>query len=410
MRSVELFTGAGGLAIGTAQAGFKHTAVIERDKYCCETIRENQHAEVWPLSEWWLFHGDVSTFNFRALGSRIGLLAAGPPCQPFSLAGKHRGHRDERNMFPEVVRAVRELQPRAILVENVKGLLRTSFADYFGYIIQQLSFPEIIRRVDEDWKEHSKRLDNHRIYHSTHDLSYRVTKCLLNAADYGVPQRRERVFIVGFRSDLNVDWTFPMPTHSRDALLWDQWVTGDYWERHGIAAAERPACPEKYRSRVERIDQTIPQMIRPWRTVRDAIDDLPGPEDFNATTQIANHVFVDGARSYPGHTGSPIDEPAKTLKAGDHGVPGGENMLAEPDGSVRYFTVREAARLQTFPDNFIFHGSWTETMRQLGNAVPVALAQAVAEQVMQALVAADTSLSRVQKEIGFESRAALQSA
>lgn len=96
-------------------------------------------------------------------------------------------------------------------------------------------------------------------------------------------------------------------------------------------------------------------------------------------------MFNPGARSYTGHTGSPFDEPAKTLKAGDHGVPGGENMLARVDGSVRYFTVREAARLQTFPDDYLFRGAWTEAMRQLGNAVPVRLAETVARSVARTL-------------------------
>lgn len=94
-----------------------------------------------------------------------------------------------------------------------------------------------------------------------------------------------------------------------------------------------------------------------------------------------NHRFQPGARSYPGHTGSPLDEPAKTLKAGVHGVPGGENMLRRPDGGIRYFTVRESARLQTFPDDFSFHGSWSESMRQLGNAVPVTLAAIIAQSI-----------------------------
>ncbi len=89
---------------------------------------------------------------------------------------------------------------------------------------------------------------------------------------------------------------------------------------------------------------------------------------------------------YKGHTGSPLDEPAKTLKAGDHGVPGGENMFVYPNGDIRYFTVRESARLQTFPDDFIFHGSWTESMRQLGNAVPVTLANIVATDIYKLLV------------------------
>jgi DNA (cytosine-5)-methyltransferase 1 len=106
--------------------------------------------------------------------------------------------------------------------------------------------------------------------------------------------------------------------------------------------------------------------------------------DFGNT--FTNHVFQSGAKTYQGHTGSPFDEPAKTLKAGAHGVPGGENMVVFPNGEARYFTVRESARLQTFPDDFIFLGSWTESMRQLGNAVPVTLAETVARNLNRMLV------------------------
>jgi DNA (cytosine-5)-methyltransferase 1 len=134
---------------------------------------------------------------------------------------------------------------------------------------------------------------------------------------------------------------------------------------------------------------------RPWRTVRDAICDLPGPGASGAIG-IANHRFQPGARSYPGHTGSPLDEAAKTLKAGVHGVPGGENMLLLPDGSVRYFTVRESARLQTFPDAYELHGSWSEAMRQLGNAVPVELARVIASDVGQHLRQITSVPSRLQ--------------
>ena len=125
---------------------------------------------------------------------------------------------------------------------------------------------------------------------------------------------------------------------------------------------------------------------KPWRTVRDAISDLPDPEtDPEGARKFDHHFFQSGARTYAGHSGSPLDLPAKTLKAGVHGVPGGENMLVRLDGSVRYFSVRESARLQTFPDNFAFHGSWTESMRQLGNAVPVTLASLIAENVRSRL-------------------------
>ena len=169
-----------------------------------------------------------------------------------------------------------------------------------------------------------------------------------------------------------------MPTHSRARLVWDQWISGEYWERHEVLRKNRPDRP-----------MHIPGIISPnqrpsrkaWLTVRDAISDLPDPELDPAAGNYPNHVFQPGARRYIGHTGSPLDEPAKTLKAGDHGVPGGENMLLRPDGSVRYFTVRESARLQTFPDDYVFSGSWTETMRQLGNAVPVKLAEVISSSI-----------------------------
>ena len=205
---------------------------------------------------------------------------------------------------------------------------------------------------------------------------------------YGVPQKRERVIIVGFRSDLGVEWSFPNTTHSLDALLRDQWVSSGYWERHKVPKRKRPSS-DRYKERIERLrtEQTLfePEE-KPWRTVRDALADLPDPEQGNCSA-FYNHEYTPGARSYTGHTGSPLDEPAKTLKAGDHGVPGGENTLLKPDGSLRYFTVRESARLQTFPDHYVFPGVWTEAMRQLGNAVPVALGEAVAKGIRQKLSA-----------------------
>ena len=122
--------------------------------------------------------------------------------------------------------------------------------------------------------------------------------------------------------------------------------------------------------------------------MRDAIWGLPDPRTKDAN-KFLNHRFQAGAKAYPGHTGSPLDLPSKTLKAGDHGVPGGENMIVQDDGTLRYLTIREAARLQTFPDGYQFHGSWTETMRQLGNAVPVMLARVVASSVAEKLLLAE---------------------
>jgi DNA (cytosine-5)-methyltransferase 1 len=385
MRSVELFAGAGGLAIGMSNAGFHHAAVVEWDHDACETFRDNQRHRMRSVEEWPLYEGDVKEFDYTKL-REVMVVSGGPPCQPFSLGGKHRGHTDKRDMFPEAVRAVRELCPKAFIFENVKGLMRETFADYFEYIILQLTHPSFTRRKSESWREHRARLEKHHTSRQNR-TEYNVVFRLLNAANYGVPQRRERVFLVGFRSDLGVEWSFPEGDHSENALLRSQWITGEYWDRHEVGKRLRPSLNDRQAARVERLRDAylFDAAKMPWLTVRDAIGDLPDPEK-KPQSGIANHNFNAGARSYPGHTGSPLDEPAKTLKAGDHGVPGGENMLARVDGSVRYFTVREAARLQTFPDNYTFRGAWTEAMRQLGNAVPVRLAETMARSVSETLL------------------------
>ena len=383
MRAIEIFAGAGGLGIGVSRAGFTPAVVIEWDRYCCDTIRENQDRGLCPLVHWPLVEGDVRDFDFGSIGGEMDLVSGGPPCQPFSLGGKHRGHLDDRDMFPQAIRSVRQLRPRAFLFENVKGLTRPTFANYFEYTRLQFTYPELSRRESEDWADHFARLERHHTYGLVNDLNYRVVTRVLNAADFGVPQRRERVFIIGFRADLGIEWSFPEPTHSHDALLWSQWRSGEYWESHRVPRRSR-SLDARTAAAANRLG--MKPAPAPWRTVRDILSNLPDPEwEPESASRYRNHQFQPGARSYPGHTGSPLDEPAKTLKAGDHGVPGGENMLRRPEGGVRYFSVRESARLQTFPDNFLFHGSWTETMRQLGNAVPVTLAEVVATSIREHL-------------------------
>lgn len=384
MRAVELFAGAGGLGLGVKNAGFVPARVVELDEYCVETIRENQKRGLSEVLGWDVVHRDVKRVAFDDLGE-IALVSGGPPCQPFSLGGKHGAHKDDRDLWAEAVRVVRETQPKAFIFENVKGLLRETFTTYVSYIELQLSFPSLERQRDESWIDHLARLE--RLRTSNGVSEYKVVKRLLNAADYGVPQKRERVFFVGFRQDLDVRWSFPEPTHSLDALIRDQYVTGDYWERNRVAKRNREENP-RWKTRGKLLAaKGLPEPDRePWITVREALAGLPDPERHpQKSAELLNHKFQPGARTYPGHTGSPIDEPAKTLKAGVHGVPGGENMVRYADGRVRYFTVRESAELQTFPRQFKFHGSWTETMRQLGNAVPVKLAKVVAADVAKHL-------------------------
>lgn len=372
MKSIELFAGAGGLGIGLHNAGFQAIKVVEWDKYCCDTIRANQTSGVKAVSNWKVTEGDIRSVSFSSYEGKLNLISGGPPCQPFSLGGRHAAYNDARDMFPQAIRAVREARPKAFIFENVKGLTRASFRNYFEYIRLQLEHPEIVIKANENWEGHLSRLEKHHTSGSRKGLNYRVVTQLLNAANFGVPQKRERVFFVGFREDLGIQWNYPKETHSSDALIWDK-SEGSYWERHAVPKKNRTSPLKKI---------TEKPITLPWNTVRDALHDLPEPEVKNlGRSGISNHTLQVGAKSYPGHTGSHIDEPAKTLKAGVHGVPGGENMLLKNDGSVRYFTVRESARLQTFPDEFQFNGSWTEAMRQLGNAVPVKLAQVVGKSV-----------------------------
>jgi DNA (cytosine-5)-methyltransferase 1 len=383
MKSIELFAGAGGLGIGLHLAGFHPERVVERDRYCCDTIRENQAFGCRWVKDWDVFEGDVRAVDFRALEDKVQLVSGGPPCQPFSLGGKHKAYDDARDMFPQAIRAVRETRPQAFVFENVKGLTRAAFRNYYEYIKLQLQYPEVVARPDEDWADHLARLERHHTGGLHQGLEYKLLAQVLNAANYGVPQRRERVVFVGFRADLDLEWNFPVETYGEDALLWAKYRSGEYWDRHEIASGARGlvAADAERARRLAAEPRTCA-----WRTVRDAIADLPDPElARDEARKVPNHKFQPGARSYPGHTGSPLDEPAKALKAGVHGVPGGENMLARPDGSIRYFTVRESARLQTFPDDYVFHGSWSETMRQLGNAVPVKLAETIGKAVARKL-------------------------
>ena len=385
LKSIELFAGAAGLGLAAKQSGINPLAVVEWNKDCRNTIALNRDMKNGALKSWPKTIGrDVRDEDFQKLEGKVDIVSGGPPCQPFSMGGKHQAHADNRDMFPEAVRAVRQTRPKAFIFENVRGLTRESFQPYFEYVTLQMRHPQLVANTGEDWSEHLSRLQSHHTGHSDNADDYRVVTQVLNAADYGVPQQRHRVFFVGFRADLGLNWHFPKSTHSKEALLHDI-ACGAYSERHNIGAGQLALSPQLSKS-VKRIqDRGIEtQSLPAWKTVREAISDLPNPTT-RSNPDILNHRLQKGARSYPGHTGSPLDLPAKALKAGVHGVPGGENMLRHANGQVRYFTIRESARLQTFPDQFEISGTWSEAMRQLGNAVPVKLGEAVTKSVRQTL-------------------------
>jgi DNA (cytosine-5)-methyltransferase 1 len=268
------------------------------------------------------------------------------------------------------------------LFENVQGLASGSSLPYFQYIVSQLSRPFERDAHGEGWQKHAARLASSGSNDAPEKHFYDVHWRIYNVADFGIPQQRHRVFIVGFRRDLAISWAFPTPTHSKEALLFSQYVDGSYWREHGLPARD---VPEALSATVERLARSPKPTEARWRTVRDALSGLPDPRDQGRASVWNAHAFVPDARPYAGHSGSPWDWPAKALKAGDHGNPGGENMLRNDDGTVRYFTVRELARLQTFPDCWHFGSSWTESRRQLGNAVPVEVARQLAHQMRTAL-------------------------
>lgn len=376
MRSLELFSGAGGLAKGFELAGFEHAALVEFNRDACSTLRKNFDPER-------VFEGDIQNFEFSAIGN-IDVVTGGPPCQPFSLGGKHKAYDDQRDMFPFAIKAIQDLQPKAFVFENVKGLLRPSFSGYFEYIIKRLQYPDCQKADFSDWREHmAQLLSQSKNRHSSPD--YRVKFKLVNMADYGIPQTRERVIIVGIRSDLNSDWEFPNGNRNLEKLLWDQYVSGEYWERHGLRGQLNYNFGSTFLKKIEDIRDRyslMPPGGKPWVTMRDVLGALPEP---NSNHAIQDHIFKGGARSYPGHTGSIFDLPSKTIKAGAHGVPGGENMIRFHDDSIRYLTVHEAKLIQCFPSDFQIHGAWGEAMRQIGNAVPATFANFVARQICDIL-------------------------
>lgn len=302
MDVVSLFSGAGGLDLGFTMAG--HRILWANDLYAdaVATYRMNlgDHIVCQDIRE--ITSEDIPDCD---------IVIGGFPCQGFSVANTGRREDDERNMlYLEMIRIIRDKHPRFFLAENVKGIM-------------SLGKGEVFRRIIEDFT----------------GLGYRVQYRLLNAADYGVPQKRQRVIIVGERNDEPGHYVYPQPTHSKEAC-----------------------CLNTSR----------------WVSVSEALDGMPDPDTPNS---LPNHVYSKyklNFNGYLGHRPLAPDEPAPTVTArGDNR--GGVVILPHPN-NLRRMTCRELAAIQSFPWNYGFIGGISSVYRQIGNAVPPLLARAVAEQ------------------------------
>lgn len=305
---IEICSGAGGQALGLEMAGFEALAHVENDKYACATLRLNR-------PRWNVFEGDVREFSARQFEG-VDLLAGGVPCPPFSKAGKQLGCADERDLFPEALRLIRECKPKAIMLENVRGFLDAVFTDYRMNLKQQLK-----------------------------TMGYDASWHLLNASDFGVPQLRPRVVIVAIRQDFSTNFYPPIPLSD------------------GIPAP----------------------------TVGECLADLMAENGWERAVDWASNAneiaptLVGGSKK---HGGADLG-PTRARKAwASLGVEAKSLANAAPmpgfQGKPR-LTLRMTARIQGFPDDWHFAGGKTAAYRQIGNAFPPPVAQAVASRIRKAI-------------------------
>ena len=321
--SIELFAGAGGMALGMEKAGFRHLLLNDFDRYAAETLRLNR-------PEWNVVHGDVSKIDFSPWRGKTDMLSGGFPCQSFSYAGKKMGFEDTRGtLFYEFARALKEIQPKIFLAENVRGL----FSHDKGRTLQTMIS----------------------VFKS---MGYEVLEPrVLRAIHYRVPQKRERLFIVGihkqYADSVSFDWPRP---YAKVYTLKDALKKGELY-RTDVPVSEGQRYPEKKRKVLE--------LVPPggyWK-------DLP-PEMQKA--YMMKSFYLGGGKTGIARRIS-WDEPCLTLTCSPAQK---QTERCHPD-ETRPFQVREYARIQTFPDEWQFAGSVTQQYKQIGNAVPVNLAYAM---------------------------------
>lgn len=328
---VELFAGAGGLALGLEQAGFKSLLLNEKDKYACETLRINR-------PNWNVIEDDIANVDFKRYEGKVDLLTGGFPCQPFSYAGKQLGFEDLRGTLVfEMARAIKEIKPKVFLAENVKGLKENDKGRTLATIVKVLE-----------------------------DLGYKIIENdIYKAMFYKVPQKRERLIIIGVRDDIYEKMIYkkPSPYHKlltvRDALKAGELYETDVPESTG----------QLYPKRKQEIMSHVPEGGY-WR-------DLP--------IELQKEYMMKSFYLGGGKTGMARrlswDEPSLTLVC----TPAQKQTERCHPEENRPLTTREYARIQTFPDNWEFAGSDSQVYKQIGNAVPVNLALAIGKAIIKML-------------------------
>nr|WP_206428193.1 MULTISPECIES: DNA (cytosine-5-)-methyltransferase [Amniculibacterium] len=326
---LELFAGAGGLAVGMEKAGLKCVALNEIDKHACETLRKNR-------PNWNVLEGDINNFNFSEYHNQVDVVTGGFPCQAFSYAGKRLGLEDARGtLFYEFARAVKEVNPPICIGENVKGLLSHDN----GKTLQGM-----ISILDE--------------------IGYNVVPVqVLKAINYKVPQKRERLILVGIRKDITAKYEYPKP-YKKIYNLEDALKKGELFDTN---------VPKSLGAKYPESKKVVLDLVPPKGYWRDL------PIDIQKDFMGASFYLGGGKTGMARRIG--WDEPCLTLTCSPAQK---QTERCHPD-ETRPFTVREYARIQTFPDEWEFSGPMAQQYKQIGNAVPVNLGREVGYSIVKFL-------------------------
>lgn len=367
--SISLFTGAGGLDIGMEQAGFHTVSMVENDPDAAKTIALNRPSlksavprDIQKISAQNLLEegGRVIDLGRPLHPGEVDLVTGGPPCQPFSTAGKRGSVIDPRgSLFMDFIRIIEQVQPRFFVMENVRGLLSAPIC-HRPHLNRGLGHPPL---EPDEMQGSALRV----VLAEMKRLGYRVVYNLLEAADYGVPQNRERVVFIGSRDSELV--TFPLATHSQDGAVLPKWRT----LKDAFTDFEDPQ-PEYTPYSENRLKYL--KLLKSGQNWRNLPNELK--------QEAMGGAYKSGGGKVGFYRRLSWDKPSPTVTTSPHQK---ATDMCHPE-ELRPLSVKECARIQTFPDNWVFYGSTASKYRQIGNAVPVLLAKAIGD-YLYSLIAED---------------------